>query len=206
MNVTIDGKHRELGLHPEITFPEIMAVIGRLDPAPGIGITRVKLNGDDVTGSDWSQLSTVAAATIHALEVETGEVSKLAHDLIDSLEDFSGRLVTELARTAESFRMGNQEKAIEQYTRALDGVQLLNHTSEMVARNISFDAEQVLFEGKPSTDHFKKLAPVLEDMISAHKRDDIVLLADLIEYELIPQFEDHQKILKLWREAYAAGR
>ncbi len=206
MNVTIDGKSCDLGLHPEVTFPEIMSVIGRLDPSPGIGITRVLLDGADITGADWSHLSAVPAATIQALEVETGSVSKLANELIDSLEDFAGRLVTELGSTAESFRQGEQEKAIGQYTRALDGIQLLNHTTDMVIRNLDFDAEQVTFGGKPSTNHFQKLSPLLDDMFSAQKRDDVVLLADLIEYELIPQFEDHQKILKLWREAYATRR
>lgn len=204
MNVSIDGKPCMLGLPQDATFPEIMAAVGKIESASNIGITRVCLNGDDITGKDWTHLATVASSSINQLDVETGSVPNLAHEMIDSLEDFSGRLVTELARTAESFRMGDQEKALDQYKRTLDGVQLLSHTSDMVVRNLGINVDEITFGGKPSTHHFKKLAPVLDDMFSAHKRDDMVLLADLIEYELIPQFEDHQKILKLWREAYAA--
>ncbi len=204
MNVTIDGKSFDLGLHGEATFPEIMAAVNKVDSAVNVGITRVRLNGDDITGKDWSHLSDVAGSSIELLEVQTGNVPGLANEMIDSLEDFSGRLVTELARTAESFRLGEQEKALDQYQRTLDGVQLLSHTSDMVVRNLGINVEEIAFGGKPSSQHLKKLGPVLDDMFSAHKRDDLVLLADLIEYELIPQFEDHQKILRLWREAYAA--
>lgn len=206
MNVTINGETCNLGLHPDATFPDVMTAIGRLDVSSGIGITKVKLDGTDITGTDWSHLSAIAAINIGSLEVETGNVAKLANELIDSLEDFAGRLVTELGRTAEFFRLGDQEKAIGQYSRVLDGIQLLTHTGEMVIRNLGFDAEQILFDGAPSTRHLKKLSPVLDDMFAAQKRDDPVLLADLIEYELIPQFEDQQKIYRLWREAYAAGR
>lgn len=206
MNLIIDGQPREVTIAADAKFPEVMRAVGQIQEAPGIGITRVKLNGRDITGADWSHYAGVGATTMDELEVETGNVSALAGELLDSLEDFTGRLISELGRTAESFRLGDDQRAAELYSRTLEGIQLLSHTTVMVARNLKLNTAQLQFGGRPTNEHLQKLPPLIDDMFAAQQKEDWVLLADLIEYELIPQFEDHQRIFRLWREAHNAAR
>jgi len=205
MNLLINGESHSLDISPEATFGEVMLAVNRLKSSPGVGLINVRLNGEDITGADWSRFSTLVVAGIEALEVQTGQKSALARELLDSVEDFTGRLISELGRAAEAYRQGDCERASQIYVRALDGVQLLSHTTGMIERNLGFDASTIRFGGRPSTEQLRKLAPMIDDMMSAQQKEDWVLLADLIEYELVPQFEDHQKVLKLWREAVDAN-
>jgi hypothetical protein len=202
MNITINGKAHDLGLQPGTSFPEVMSAVSRLNVVPGSGITRVKLNGEDITGRDWSHLSAMDIATIEQLEVSTGDIAVLAGDLLDSLEDFTGRLIGELGRTVECFRVGDEAKAIQQYARILDGIHILQHTTEMTERNLGIDSATLVYNGRPTNEYATRLRPVIDDMLSAQQKGDLVLLADLIEYELIPQFEDHQQVLRLWRNSH----
>lgn len=206
MDLFIDGQSHTLKLEPTTTFGDIMQAITRQNPLPGVGITHVKLNGEDITGADWSKFAALAAAEIQAIEVQTGDKALLAKDMLDSLEDFSGRLISELTRTVEAYRMGDQQRASELYSRALDGIQLLSHTTGMIERNLRVDTTKIIYGGRPSSEQMQKLPPVIDDLFTAQQKGDWVLLADLIEYELIPQFEDHQQVLKLWREAVLAPR
>jgi len=201
MNLMIDGVSQPIDLADGATFGDVMQSVSRIKSVPGVGVTFVKLNGEDITGVDWTRFASMAAAEIEALEIRTGDTTLLARQLLDSVEDFAGRLVTELTRTAEALRVGDKDRAMPLYGRALDGIQLLNHTTGMIARNIGIDTASILFAGKPSADHFQRLQPVLDDLFAAQQKEDWVLLADLIEYELIPLFEDHQRVLKSWREA-----
>jgi len=201
MNLLIDGELQTLDLTPESNFGDVMKTVSALKTGAGIGLTTVCLNGEDITGSDWTRYASLAVAEIQALEVNTGKTATLAQELLESLDDFAGRLIGELNRIAELFRMGDLQKATELYSRALDGVQLLSHTTGMVERNLGVSPALIQFSGKPSPEHFRKLTPILDDLMTAQQKGDAVLLADLIEYELVPLFEDHQQILRLWREA-----
>jgi hypothetical protein len=204
MNLTIDGQPRVLDISPDATFSDVMLMVSKVSAAPGMGVTKVKLNGEDITGTDWTRLSSMAAGEIQSLEVSTGDTSILAAELLDSLDDFTLRLIGELGRSAEYFRIGDQQKAMQAYTRTLDGIQLLNYTSGLIERNLGINTAGISFAGKPSNEFEQKLPPVIEDMLTAQEKGDWVLLADLIEYELIPQFEDRRQILQLWREAQRA--
>jgi len=201
MNLLINGESHSLPLDPSTTFSDVMLAINQRNPAPGFGITKVKLNGEDITGTDWTRFASLAAAEIQALEIQTGNTAVLASEMLDSLQDFTERLITELNRTVEALRIGDQQRASELYGRTLDGIQLLNHTTGMIQRNLNVDTSKIIFGGRPSSEQMQKLPPVIDDLLAAQSKGDWVLLADLIEYELIPQFEDHQQVLKLWREA-----
>jgi hypothetical protein len=201
MNLLIDGESHSLPLDPTTTFSDVMLAISRQSPTPGVGITKVKLNDEDITGADWTRFASLTVAEIHALEVQTGNTVQLAKELLDSLDDFTERLITELNRTVEALRAGDQQRASELYSRTLDGIQLLHHTTGMIERNLQVDTSKIIYGGRPSSEQLQKLPPVIDDLLAAQTKGDWVLLADLIEYELIPQFEDHQNVLKLWREA-----
>ena len=200
MNLTINGRAEQVATHDDATFSDLMQIVSRVDD-PGVGVTNVKLNGKDITGADWSSFSALPVKDIEHLEVHTGNLALLAGEMLNSVDDFTWRLVSELGRSSEAFRIGDQQRAFDSYARTLDGIQLLTHTTSALQRNLGIDPTSIMFAGRPSHEYFSKLQPLVDDMFAAQSREDWVLLADLIEYELIPQFEDRQRILRLWSEA-----
>ncbi|MBM3328377.1 MAG: hypothetical protein FJY67_02755 [Calditrichaeota bacterium] len=203
MNIIIDGQPTGTLEASAATFGDIMKALADVRRDPGIGITRVRLNGTDITGRDWRDFVGLPADRIESLEIGTGDVANIARDMLTSLEDFSGRLITELGQTAELLRSGNEERAATLYARAIDGMTLLRHTAEMTFRHLKPVGP---VNGNGSHHHlFDRLPGLLDELIAVQEGADWVLLADLIEYELIPLFEDHQRLFHEWQSGAAGG-
>ncbi|MBM3326387.1 MAG: hypothetical protein FJY65_05335 [Calditrichaeota bacterium] len=200
MTITIDGKHQTLTSPAPFNFGAIIEALKSSNSPPGIGFTNIKLNGTDITGADWSGLASLPAERIQLLEITTGAVRSLAQYTLASLDDFVSQLIGELSRTSDYLRAGDEVRAAQVYTRALDGIALLKHTTGLIERNIGFDTRAIPYNGGCAADVFAKLPALLDELLAAQEKRDSVLLADLIEYELIPLCEDHQRVLRLWRE------
>lgn len=202
--VQVNGQPKELHLGDEVSFDEIIETISEEAAEPGSSITNVKLNGEDITGKDWERFAHLTAGDIRNLEIETGDMEQLALETLNSLFEFTGNLVNELKRVTELFRLGNAVQGGDVFSRAIDGIQLVNHASAMIERNLGIDPSGSQGNGNTLTQQLNNLQPILEDMFSAQKDQDWVLLADLLEYELIPHFEEREKLLRSWREKNSA--
>lgn len=205
MNLTINGQLDSSPMSQAFNLTEMMQSISDKHLTDGMGILRVKLDGQDITGKDWSRFAGLTAADIGDLEVQTGNKAQLAHDVLISLEDFSKRLSAEFLKSAESFRLGQQQAALESFTRTLDGLRLIGHTAEMVHRHTGKDPAGLVWGGGSVSDHFAKLEPLIEDLLDSQEKADWVMLADLMEYEFAPYFEERAQIFHIWSENVLAG-
>jgi len=202
--VQVNGQAKELHLGDEVSFDKIIETINEETTEQGTSITNVKLNGEDITGMDWERFAHLTAGDIRNLEVETGDIKQLALETLNSLFEFTNNLVNELKRVTELFRLGNSVQGGDIFSRAIDGIQLVNHASAMVERNLGIETDGSKGNGNTLTQQLNNLQPILEDMFSAQQNQDWVLLADLLEYELIPHFEEREKLLRSWREKNSA--
>ena len=202
--VLVDGQLQELNLDGSVPFPVLMQAIKTSMDKPEMAITCVKLNGEDITGKDWERFSDLRLEHIRNLEVETGDLEQLARETLGSLGEFITDLLRELKRTAGLFRLGDYAQGGEVFSQTLDGVQLVNHTTAMVERNLGIETRLESNTGNSFSNHFINLEPILEDMFNAQRNNDWILLADLLEYEFIPYFEDRLKIINSWAEKACA--
>jgi hypothetical protein len=76
---------------------------------------------------------------------------------------------------------------------------VVNHTTAMIQHNLEIDDSRISGNGNSVAKQLGNLEPILTDMFTAQQDQDWILLADLIEYELIPHFNDRQKILTSWK-------
>ncbi|MCF7809425.1 hypothetical protein K9N50_00400 [bacterium] len=200
LQVRIDGQLKELPFNDGDHFDQVMDTVKEAVPNKDNSILKVNLNGEDITGKDWEGFSDLAVGEISTLEIETGDVRKIAVETIDTLSEFIGKLSEQLKIAAEIFRLGDESKAMAAYGSALDGVQLVNHTLALIERNLGMDSDSNKVGSNDSMKSFTSLEPIISDMLSAQQQNDMVLLADLIEYELIPHFEERQQLLETWKE------
>jgi len=204
MAFQIDGQTKELELKEEIPFEQVIeAIKGDLND-PEFSITRIKLNGEDITGKSWERFSHFTLKDIKDLQVETGNIERLARETLSSLKDFTGNVIEELKRAAEQFRLGQFDQGGEVFSHTLDGIQLVNHISIMVERNLEIESRYQPNNGQTLAIQMTNLKPVIEDIFAAQKDQDWILLADLIDYELVPHFNDRLNIFRGWEERTSA--
>ncbi len=204
MAFQIDGQTKELELKEEIPFEQVIeAIKGDLND-PEFSITRIKLNGEDITGKSWERFSHFTLKDIKDLQVETGNIERLARETLSSLKDFTGNVIEELKRAAEQFRLGQFDQGGEVFSHTLDGIQLVNHISIMVERNLEIESRYQPNNGQTLAIQMTNLKPVIEDIFAAQKDQDWILLADLIDYELVPHFNDRLNMFRGWEERTSA--
>ncbi len=203
MQLVINGQVKDLGLAMDTQFDDVMKEVHRIVQSPGITITRVNLDGKDITGADWGGFDRLTVGEIGSLEVETGAMDDLVMETLDSLNHFLTQVVKELGKSVEMFRLGEELKAIEVYGSTLEGIQLINYLTPMIHRNLGLNGGSNGDAGSID-EQSTKLEGILVDMLSAQESSDWVLLADLLEYELVPHLKDRQSALILWRTAPVA--
>ncbi|HHE46861.1 MAG TPA: hypothetical protein ENL08_04055 [Bacteroidetes bacterium] len=200
MTFQIDGRTRELEFSEDLPFNRLMETIKRSVDDPSLSITRIKLNGEDITGKSWDRFAHFTLGDIKDLQVETGDIRQIARKTLNSLKDFTTNLVAELKRTAELFRLGDEVQGSEALDRTLDGIQLVNHTSIIIDKNLDLEARSPVDNGQTLTAQMINLESIIEDLFAAQKDQDWILMADLIDYELVPHFNDRNNLFRGWEE------
>lgn len=200
LTVTVNGQPRLVPVDPGAPFLAVMDQVRRQVLPSGDALTRVVLNGTDITGQRWDNYLHLTAADLTALEVESGNINRLARDTLTSLDEFLAATITELERVVKDYRSGRDAEAAGAWARVLDGLQVISHTTALVERHLGVDTRAGDFGTQPVTKQLARLEPILEDMFAAQKSGDNVLLADLMEYELIPYLHDRRHIMHHWAE------
>jgi len=102
-----------------------------------------------------------------------------------------------LCAASAQFRMGNALEANGSLAELISGLELLVRTIDAVgsAMGAAFDAS--LPENQSLDTFANSLNSVLREIVQAQERKDLVLLADLLEYELAPCLDG-------WKGVFAA--
>lgn len=164
-------------------------------------VLAVKVNGEDVTGKDRTELDQLPIDEIEQLEIQTGDPKELAHATLYSIADFLEKLLTELLTTAELFRLGSDDRSNQSFLRCIDGMQVFMHSMEQCRRLLGLSFELMNLPDRNGNieqtvgENRRSLFGVLDSMIEAHTNRDWILLADLLEHELIPLLEEWRLII-----------
>ncbi len=205
MRVTINDREKLLDLPEATPFAAVMQAVNKDALTPGSAIRRIKLNGEDITGIDWSPYLGLTASEISLVAVETGDLAALARETLDSLDDFIGDLTSELERLAYLFRVGEDLKALDIFAQALDGIYIVSFTTQRVLKNLSVEPTVDYANDEASMqERINRLDEVLKAMFTAQQQQDWIKLADLVEYELNPHLENRRALLAQVRKAYDA--
>ncbi|MBC8466157.1 hypothetical protein H8D57_03935 [bacterium] len=202
IKLTIDGQVRDHHLPDTAFFSQVMDSVNRTTAKQGMVIGKIRLNGLDITGADWSEYMPLTARDIIDLEIETIKASTLAVETIQSLDEFISDLNGELTRTAELFRLGSLLKANNIYTQILDGIQIIVFTTRKILSNLELETDKILTNNLTIKKHLASFDDVLTQMLDSQQNSDWIFLSDQIEYELIPCLKDRQLILRKLNEVY----
>ena len=188
MKLTINGVEQE---ESELKGETLEAILDMMvKNTPGSYIRRIWLDQQEFPADDREALQK-KPTDINSLEVELANLKDLVATNLSNALDYLEKLIPGFDQAADLFRMGNEQEANKFYIQILDG---MDWFSEVI--NIVMDSE---FEGSAPEDTLRlrqaKLTDLMSQMLEANKNQDWVLLADILEYEMIPFYKEWQTIL-----------
>jgi len=187
MRIIVNGERRP-ALESESAGLDAGASLERAGAAlfrEGRLVTGVALDGADVTGQDreaWAARTDVAE-----LRLATQTPRELLAGSLRVSREWLPPLRAELSGCAGRFRMGEDAGAIESLLRVVEGLRLLFSGAGQIQR-LAAGLGGTVALGLPAglLDDFHAQVPrLLDEIIQAQERRDWILLADLLEYDVV---------------------
>ena len=188
MKLTINGVEQKESEFKGETLEAILDTM--VKNTPGTYIRRIWLDQQEFPADDQETLQK-KPTDINSLEVELADLKDLVATNLSNALDYLEKLIPGFDQAADLFRMGNEQEANKYYIQILDG---MDWFSEVV--NVVMSSEG---EGQEPENSLQvrqaKLTDLMSQMLEANKNQDWVLLADILEYEMIPFYKEWQNIL-----------
>jgi len=121
---------------------------------------------------------------------------ELARSILADASQQADTLSQALEKSAALFRLAAEDEANHYFAQVLEALRWLLQTGEGACQVLEVDLGRM---NTPQigdvSDFLKRFQDLLEEMLQVYEEEDYILLADLMEYELLPMVLQWQKIL-----------
>ncbi len=193
MKLIINGKEVS---PPETgeTLQEILDGVKNEKLEKGRFIDRAVCNGEDVSLEPGEHLN-LPAGQVETLEIEAPEIQGLILKNLANAEEYLVKLIPGIQKAAELFQLGNEQEANQYLVHIIDGVEWFSQVVETVILAKQTQPEAVQLDEKSLVERKDQLLTLSTQMLEANKNKDWVHMADLLEYELLPYYQEWAKII-----------
>lgn len=204
MEVLVDGK----ALIGEFTGENLLELLQGISDAhlgDDLAIRELLINGDPYEENVHGSPESVLLGGIQRLEIETISSRDLALGFLESYQPVLDTLAQATEKVAELFRVGDEQQANEEYLQFLEALELLLESMQRVTNALNLDMAHVTHDGVSARERLDRLSELTGEMLSAQEEDDWVLLADLMQYDLKPEFEAWSQLMDQMRKMTMAS-
>jgi hypothetical protein len=192
MKVSINGVAQEESDFEGETVSTILDAIAQ--KTPGSYIRRIWLDDQEFPSDDREALQK-KPTDIGSLKVELANLKDLlATNLVNAL-DYLKKLIPGFEKAADLFRTGNEQEANKYYLQILDGIDWFSQVVSIIMNPDEGEMELPDADDENLQARQKKLTDLMSQMLEANQNQDWVLLADILEYEMLPFYKVWENIL-----------
>ena len=130
----------------------------------------------------------IKITTMNQLELLNGSLNAA----ITFLNEFKAGIV----KTTDEIRWGNSAGGFKDFSAYLSGLTMFIQIMEKISQFLKIDYNNMVYDGKSVQSYFNDLEKILSSVLSTQVEQDYVLLADIVEFELKPNIEMFENILK----------
>ncbi|MBT3516590.1 MAG: hypothetical protein HN465_03305 [Nitrospina sp.] len=196
MKLLVNEKEETIAFVGE-TLGDLLSHIEKVGVAQGNVVRSIKIDGQE-SSPDSSEAQRTQISEIATLEVEISTLADMINKNIENADAYLIRLIPGIEQSVELFRIGNEQEANKFFVKIVDGIDWFSQVLDIIltAKEIS---PETVFEGKSIQDRRTSLVGLTQQMVDANKNQDWVLLADLLEYEILPYYQEWSNLLPGFR-------
>lgn len=186
--IIVDGNESELKISNFANLEEILSAIMQQPAMNDRVITDVLVNSENFSEIYPHQAEDLGVDTIEKVEVKSVEAAKLAVDVAAELDKVSKMMENGAKNCARLFREGKDSDALELLQDLLDVTRdFMGTLSHLKDQYLGGADEEFVRKTESLSNLITEMSEVLEN-------EDWVLLADLLEYEFVPQCEQWRNV------------
>lgn len=110
-------------------------------------------------------------------------MNKEKTELLDTIKEYLDKLIPVVQNTADTINSGNSMEAMKMIPVLADGIDYICQGVTLTKEIHSYDIDS------------EKLKNSINEMIQSIENDDMVVLSDILTYELLPVLEETKKAI-----------
>ncbi len=198
--LTIDGSTSEIPKANFNTFKNFFDTLSDGIKDEKRVISTISINNELMTDGKHLELLDNSIATINSINIVTVERVKLIEDNIEGVDDHIDKLSGNIEACADKFRQGNEIEANNYFAAVVEGIRWFNYSIDLMISFLQIDPEKIIFEEKQLKIYIENITPVVDSLGDSQEKQDWIMLADQLEYELLPQIRNWKKIVATFIE------
>lgn len=200
MEISVDRQRIELGEAQINNLEEVLMKVMSEHAHMGKVITAVKLNGASYSEKNPHDAAHVPLKDISTLEIDTMSANEMARHFFTNGGKYLDLLIKGAEKISELFRIADETEANEHYVEYLENLRLFLQMIAQCTDVLHIDLSTIPFQKATVKDEIQKLSSVIDQILKVQEDEDWVMLADLLEYELVPLLKGWNEILGLLKE------
>ncbi|RLA90058.1 MAG: hypothetical protein DRG58_03250 [Deltaproteobacteria bacterium] len=196
MNITINEQALEVNFDHLRNLEEALVEVADSYIPEGEQLFQVKVNGDLFSERYPREARYIDLETVTRLDIHTVTDRELALAILKEAGGQADVLIQALEQGATLFRLADENEANHYYAQVLDTLRWLLQIGEMAGQVLGVNLTRLRQEnGDLVGNYVNDLEELLNEMVQVHQESDFILLADLMEYELLPAVAKWKNIL-----------
>ncbi len=164
---------------------------------PGQQLFQVRVNGEFFSERYPRESKYMELREISTLDLKTIPDGDMARVILGEAVEQAGILCHAIEKSARLFRVSAEDEANRYFAQVIEALRWLLITWENACQVLQVDPQKAIsgVGGRPSS-FVQGLQDLCGEMLEISEDEDYILLADLMEYELLPMVREWQHILE----------
>jgi len=196
MQVIINGQTQEIKV---VSISTLLDIIAQIENSLEQGhiIKHITLNEKELDANWFPNASKIYLLDEDVLIIKTEESSVAARDALTKSKEQFAQLLADFHTVADSFRINEETVANSRFVQGIENLQYYLKILEDAAILLGRPLERLMDREVTFSSYVKELVDKLSEIIKVQQQKDWVMLADMIEYEMIPSLEKLGEVYKL---------
>lgn len=179
------------------TWRELLEELESKHLGEGKVIGSVHFDGAEVTEFRDESVLTRPIQSIAEVKIDAVSLKEMVRSALVESETYLLNLETSLVDVAETFRQQQADQANSKLTQVFEGVKMF----VALLRGIELSLTDSLNSSPSRVEQiFEEMTPTLESLIEAQTQKDWVLVADILEFELLANLSGFERILTEFKQ------
>ena len=197
LSLTIDGTTSTVPKENFQTFKDFFDALSEELKKENRVIVSISLNNKEMKNGKQFDYFEKDISEIDKVKIDTSEKGELVDNHVEGILEHVEKLQGNIEKAAELFRIGDEIESHKYFAAVIEGIRWFNYSLELIFSFLQIEIKEVKLKDILIIDIIEDVSEVIDALDNSQQNQDWIMVADQLEYELLPLIEKWKEILPL---------
>ena len=183
--VTLNQSPLKNSISQDQSLDELVSFIFDKEVSKENILVNINLDGEIIPFEDGLRVASAKVSSFKEIDFEIKSSLELAYEALDSCNDYIDLLIKKIKYLTECYNKNEIDQANDSFTEVIDILDLYTQLFARIHSTLKRNLPDTITVGADIQKLDIHLLSILKALIPAKENGDIIMLCDLLEYELI---------------------